>query len=120
MPIPTMVTCECGAEGVAKTSKTGKIYYVCPTCPGSGNYKEKFLTFLDNVDEYNSKKGNSNKRKRDEKPKQDKKAQKVEEPGSKALMAKVDLILYKLERVLDHMKPKESEDEVETDTEKEE
>lgn len=43
---------DCGNEAEARTSKENKVYYVCTTCPGKGDYPSKFLCYLEGMEAY--------------------------------------------------------------------
>jgi hypothetical protein len=47
---------DCGSVGENKVAKNGSVYIVCPSCPGEGAYKNKFLTFLKGAQKYMSEK----------------------------------------------------------------
>jgi len=114
---------DCGADGLAKTSKAGKIYYQCPTCPGTDPKYKKFLTFLDEAHNYGKEKGGKRKvpltdaqsyaagAKKGEKVAKRQKTDEYEIMNAKIdrLMANVDQILKKVESLLESEHPQEQE-----------
>ncbi len=109
-----MVKChDCQSEAVSKSSKSGKAFFVCPKCPGTGNYDNKFLTWVDDVQEYMEKKGCIPKGKRKSTSKEAPKAKVAKLERDEALHAKVDRLLTIVEGLL---KKEKQEEEVEEET----
>lgn len=105
---------DCGSEAELKVTKNNQGYYVCPTCPGTGAYKNKFLTFAKEAKKYMEGEKASGKRKASSSKENPKvKAQKVER--DEHLHAKVDKILQMLEKQLKEKEP-QSEEETEDET----
>lgn len=122
------VTCNaCGSAAEAKTSKAGKVFFICPKCPGSGDHSNKFLTFLDDVADYKKKKVVTKKRKaatvvdRKEGDLTIEKRRKIEESNALSgidskiddLIKRVDQVLFKVEQILDSIPRHQSDDEEE-------
>jgi uncharacterized C2H2 Zn-finger protein len=108
---------DCGEVGVAKTSKAGKIYYQCPTCPGTDPKYKKFLTFLDEAHNYGKEKGG--KRKATTTKESPKKIQ-VKEARDEALHAKIDRLMSNVDRILERVESLLDKPEEETREEEEE
>ncbi len=136
---------DCGTEAVTKLSKAQKVYYSCPTCPSDNPaFKGKFLTMHDKLDTYNklpkkpSPRQDCNpcdklkevaekvvKKRKAEKAPEDQESEKLKllseeiQIQSKRIseqISKTDLLLERIERLLDSSKP-QSEDETDDTTE---